>query len=110
MGIFFWKNNEAIDAFATTLANDFYNAITPQNFDKFLADNLDKKKNKKYDKNIKRAIGNVVTRIKDFKFQKKLGVYGKARLHLKFKNRLYELGYSESVVEDVNKLIMVETP
>jgi len=107
VSIFFWKNNKVIDELAASLAEDLYNTVNPKSFDKFFAD---EKANKKLDKNVKRAIGNVIVRIKDYRKDNKMGVYAKARFHLKFKNRLYELGYSDDVVEDVDKLIMVETP
>lgn len=110
MGIFFWKNNKQIDEFSDSIANEFYNAVTPMAFEKYLVDTKKAKGNKKRDKNVKRAVQVVITRIKNFRQQVPLGVYGKARMHMKFKNRLLELGYGSEIVDDLSKLIMLETP
>ena len=45
-----------------------------------------------------------------FKSVNKLGVYGKAKFHLEFVERLKELGYKDQVAEAINEEILIKTP
>ena len=118
MNLFFWKKNNTIDVFASSLANELFSTIQPQKAKEFITQSIDNQSEKKK-KRIKEQkeknkfetqIDLVVKHINEFKVINSLGVYGKARLHLKFSERLKELGYNESVTKKINDMIMVRTP
>lgn len=112
MNIFFWKNNKSIDQFANDIATSFYEKINPQQVAAYIEGSSQKKskQDKKALKAVEKAIQQAITGISEFKSSKSLGVYGKARLHLKFKLRLVELGIEEVSVNKINEIIMVKTP
>ena len=110
MGLFFWKNNKTIDAFANTSANSLFSAMQPQAAQAYLTDNMDDRQAKKFGKTLDRAIKDQVNKINEFKRQHSLGVYGKARLHMKLRERLAELGYSSDVAVKIDQMIMIKTP
>jgi hypothetical protein len=110
MNLLFWKFNSAIDTLAHDIANDIYAAIQPQAIADFYEGKCDKNQAKKIEKTLNNRIQMIIIKIKDFKAMNPIGVYGKARLHLKFKERLQELGYTSSVSTKLNHIIMVETP
>lgn len=114
MDIFFWKKNKQIDAFAILLADEFYSQIQPQVANDFLKETTEGKGRKgKTDKQnirINKILEDVANQIITFKKQHSLGVYGKARLHLNFIQRLNELGYSEDTAKYMNEIILVRSP
>ena len=114
MNVYFWKKNKEIDIFVIILANEFYSHIQPQLVITFLKEITEGKKQPgKINKNnirINKILEDVANHIVEFKEQHSLGVYGKARLHLKFMQRLNELGYSEDLTNELNEIIMVRTP
>ena len=119
MNLFFWKKNNTIDVFSNSLANEFYSSIQPVVAKDFFTQEIKDKKLKK-GKNAKKTgkekqqidyqIDSIINQINQFKQIHSLGVYGKARLHLKFSERLKELGYDESITKKINDYIMVRTP
>ena len=108
MQILFWKKNRLIDNFANTLANDLFSSLQPDAALEFASNS--KKKNKKADAKIARKLDDLILRVKQFRNEHSIGVYGKARLHLKFANRLVELGYQEHVAKKINEMILLSTP
>lgn len=108
MQLFFWRKNKQIDTFASTLANDLYSAVQPDTALTYIS-GINEKSNKG-DKKIDRRLQDLVFRIQEFRVQHSLGVYGKARLHLTFTERLKELGYEPKVAEKLNELILLRTP
>jgi len=110
MSIFFWKNNNIIDMFASELANELYGKIHPSEAKKYFEGFSDKKEKKDISNKMQREIQSAVKNIIQFKLVNKLGVYGKARLHLKFKARLEELGFEKDVVKQINEIVMLNTP
>ena len=100
MQIFFWKKNKQIDEFANAIANDLYSTIPPDVALDFM--NESDSKSKKVNTKVARKLDDIVLRIK--------GVYGKARLHLKFAEQLEELGYEKKVAGLFNEKIMIRTP
>ena len=114
MNIFFWRKNKQIDAFAIILADEFYSHIQPQVAIDFMKEATGGKKQtgKTNKQNIKinKIIEDVANQIITFKKQHSLGVYGKARLHLNFMQRLNELGYSEDITKYLNEIILVRSP
>ena len=110
MNIFFWKKNNAIDIFANELSNELFSIVSPLDAEKlFIQELSDDKKTIKIAKKMRQQIQGVITKVNQFKIINSLGVYGKARLHLKFKVRLEELGYEAAIVDKMNRLIMLET-
>jgi hypothetical protein len=123
MKLFFWKDNFMIDSFAKQLADDFFSHIPPTELQRYFAspDTVEAeapepaptKRGKKPAKAKPAKAPSTGLRIHDmalktaqFKQQSKLGVYGKARLHLTFMERLAELGYEQSLARQLNNLLL----
>ena len=100
MGILFWKDNRKIDAFAVAVADDLYSHVRPEDASQHLKGKAlkSKKKNRKIDE----RLAGTINQMRSFRDANKLGVYGKARLQMKFNERLLELGYG---VDDTNRLV-----
>lgn len=96
MGLFFWKNNKAIDAFAKTVAEDLFSHVRPDVAKRHILGAA--KKTKKQDRRIEQKFADVAQQLRRFAETKSLGIYGKARLQMKFNERLNELGYDADVV------------
>jgi hypothetical protein len=103
--LFFWRKNRLIDGFAHTLADELYSQIPPQMLEK-----TDKKADKKVGRRFDKELQNIVIRLQDFKAIHKLGVYGKARFHLTFMERLRSHGYPESLAKEINEYLLVNVP
>ena len=110
MNIFFWKNNALIDSFASELAGELYSNVNPDLVRQFFEGSSDKKQMRKSEKKLQNELSGIIKKINEFKLINSLGVYGKARLHLKFKLRLEELGYDKQVVDKLNETLMLKTP
>ncbi|MBI3188731.1 MAG: hypothetical protein HYZ31_12800 [Gammaproteobacteria bacterium] len=110
MNLFFWKKNRIIDDFAIKLANELYSAITPDQVALYFANSENKKQNEKIQKKLDNQIKLYVVSIKQFKIKHSIGIYGKARLHLKFMERLKELGYNQDISKRINELLLISTP
>ena len=100
MGLFFWKDNKKIDAFAMAVADDLFSHVRPEDAKRHLRGEAlkSKKKNRKIDE----RLAGIINQMRTFRDANKLGVYGKARLQMKFNERLLELGYD---VDDTNRLV-----
>ena len=68
------------------------------------------KKADKTRKKIDRRLDDMVLRIQQFRSANSLGVYGKARLHMRFTERLKELGYEAKVADRFNEILLLRTP
>lgn len=113
MQLFFWRKNPVIDEFAHQLADEVFSHIKPESAKAFLAletDGASPNKQQQTRQNITRTLNNAIMRVHQFRELHKLGVYGKARLHLTFTERLKELGYDNASAEEINKLILLRTP
>ena len=110
MNLFFWKNNKLIDSFANELAGELFSNVNPDQARLFFEGSSDKKQMRKSEKNLQNQLSVIINKINEFKLINTLGVYGKARLHLKFKLRLEELGYDKPVVDKLNETLMLKTP
>jgi hypothetical protein len=108
MQLFFWKKNRQIDAFAHNLANDLYSTVQPDAALAYATQSASK--SKKSDAKTARKLDDLIMQVKQFRLDNSVGVYGKARLHLKFMERLKELGYQDKVAEKINEVIMLRTP
>ena len=110
MGIFFWKKNELIDKVAVVLADEFYSQVQPRlvinYFQGVKQDNKARKKNQGLELMLKKTADQIIS----FRKENSLGIYGKARLHLKFTNRLNELGYPEDIAQQINEILLIRTP
>lgn len=113
MSIFFWKNNKMIDKFARNLADEFYSRIGPDVAREYTAKHKEKKKKKQEAKardNAEKLIQSAAAQLNSFKMERKLGVYGKARFHLTFTERLQELGYEEPLAKKINEILLLRSP
>jgi hypothetical protein len=116
MQLFFWRKNKLIDEFAFQLADELYSTINPEMAQEYIdqqAASSKKSDEKKYEKlrqKVTRTLNNDIMRIQQFRELHALGIYGKARLHLTFTERLKELGYPATVAEEINKLLLIRTP
>ncbi len=107
--LWFGKKNRVITAFARSLAEEFYSNLPPNIIEKQY-DKKDKKGARKAQQRFQTAIDDTVSHVKQFKQQHKLKVYGKAKFHLEFTNRLKALGYDAKLAEEINHTVMVRTP
>jgi len=112
MNLFFWRKNRLTDKFAVTLADDVFSAIQPEAAAQYFRKTLDanKKKSIKAVTNTEQNLNGAISQIRQFKITHNLGVYGKARLHMKFMARLEELGYEPDVVKKCNEMLMLGSP
>lgn len=110
MDILFWRKNKKIDEFAIALADGFYSSLPPNMIEIYYGLGVNNKQEKKITKKIETIIKQAVSEIKEFKTQHSLGTYGKARLHMQFRDRLVELGYDSEIGLRLNEVIMLKTP
>lgn len=114
MKLFFWKDNPHIDTFAQTLADDLFSHVQPDAaLAYFSADASTDARNagKKalaQNREIDRRIKDLVKKVKQFRTQYALGIYGKARLNLKFMERLKDLGFAPEVAKKLNQIILLQ--
>lgn len=110
MNLIFWKKNKMIDVFAGDLASHLFSAIQPDAMREYFARQSADKKARKANKKAADLLEDLIQQVRQFKAMHSLGVYGKARLHMKFTKRLEELGYDSIVAQKVNEEIMLKTP
>jgi len=118
MDIFFWRKNKQIDSFAKKMADDLFGRYLPGELDAhfFVGDesvNREKPNKKKQDnkhQKSERMINDMALLLAQYKSREKLGVYGKARLHMSLVNRLDELGYSKQSVQELNRILLLKSP
>jgi hypothetical protein len=108
MGIFFWKKTRIIDAFANAVAEDLFSHVQPEKarLHFYGSSSQSKKKNFK----IEQKLFGVIKQMQQFREANSLGVYGKARLQMKFNERLQELGYDTSVTDKLDEIILLRRP
>ena len=110
MQLFFWRKNKIIDVFASSLADEWYSLVQPDAAEDYLRNKSADKKTEKSIRKIDRQLEDVVAQVQQFRIANSLGVYGKARLHLKFTERLKELGYDAKVAGRLNEMLLLRTP
>ena len=103
MNLFFWTNNNKIDTFATEAANKLFGSANPELISECFNQSATKNNNKKRLGKANRVLDDLLKSINQFKILHSLGVYGKARFHLKFRSRLEELGYDPAIASKINK-------
>ena len=108
MGLFFWKDNKKIDAFANAVADDLYSHLQPKVAEQHFRGIA--QKSKKKDHKIEQRLAGIVDQMRQFRQAHSLGVYGKARLQMKFNERLQELGYDVLVTNKLVDLILLRLP
>lgn len=102
---FLFGKNKRIDGFATRMADDFFSAIPQDVTKQYLGNKKDKKKMKAVDS----GINDMSIQFQQFKLKEKLGVYGKARLHLTFMSRLEMLGYDQDIAKRINEIMLLKS-
>lgn len=103
--LLFWRKNREIDGFANTLADELYSQLPPQMLEK-----QDKSAAKKISRRFDKELQHIANQLQDFKVIHKLGVYGKARFHLAFVERLRSHGYPEDLSKEINEYLLVNVP
>lgn len=110
----FWKKNRKIDEFAQQMADEFFSQVQPDVAEKFFETDADDAGKKSARKNKTHAVSTQLDgtagRLKLMKEELNLGVYGKARFHMKFMSRLEQLGYSKDLAGRINQHLMLNTP
>jgi hypothetical protein len=110
MNLFFWKKNKNIDIFASYLASELYSRVQPDAAQHYFTMTAKDKQAKKTRKQVETSIQDTIKQLDQFRISNALGVYGKARLHLRFTDRLKELGYDDDTSKRINEMIMLKTP
>ena len=105
MGLLFWKNNKAIDAFAQAVADDLFSYVQPDVARQHVRGRGDISKKKKAQ--IDQKFTDIRLQMKRFAESKSLGIYGKARLQKQFNDRLEELGYHVDVVNTITESFLL---
>jgi hypothetical protein len=105
MGLLFWKNNKAIDAFAQAVADDLFSFVQPDVARRHVQGRGDISKKKKA--KIEQKFTDIRLQIKRFAESQSLGIYGKARLQKQFNDRLEELGYHVDVVNKITESFLL---
>ena len=105
MGLLFWKNNKAIDAFAQAVADDLFSYVQPDVARQHVKGrgDLSAKKKAKLDQ----KFTDIRLQMKRFAESESLGIYGKARLQKQFNDRLQELGYHVDVVNEITESFLL---
>lgn len=105
MGLFFWKDNKKIDAFAFALAEDLFSHVLPDAAkQQFAGGGLD---NKKKQRKVELRLNALIGQMREFNQTNSLGIYGKARLQKVFSDRLLELGYDDAVTSRLVETIVL---
>ncbi|MCG7867903.1 MAG: hypothetical protein JAZ17_20815 [Candidatus Thiodiazotropha endolucinida] len=107
--LFFFKKNKLIKKFARSTAEELFSNLPPAILEKQY-DKKNKKMARKANKAFQGVLDDAVFSVAQFKSVNKLGVYGKAKFHLEFVERLKELGYSDQIAEAINEDILIKTP
>jgi hypothetical protein len=102
---FLFGKNKRINEFATRMADELFSAVPQDVTKQYLGGKTDKKKTKA----VESRIGDMTIQFQQFKLKEKLGVYGKARLHLSFMNRLETLGYDQEIAKRINEKILLKS-
>lgn len=114
MKLFFWQKNRAIDEFAYQLADELYSSVNPESITNFFENQSSgkssEKKQTQLQQKVTRSLNNIIMRVAQYRELNKLGIYGKARLHMTFTERLKTLGYPANHAEEINKLVLLRTP
>jgi hypothetical protein len=104
--MYWWgKRKRLLIEFAQKLAEDLYKQVPPEVIDRHLSG-----KNKKATRKFYAALDKVLLSITEFKAERKLGVYGKAKFHQVFAEHLKELGYPPDLVDEINTFIITKIP
>ena len=105
MGLLFWKNNKAIDAFAQAVADDLFSYVQPDIARQHVTGRGDISKKKKA--KIEQKFTDIRLQIKRFAESQSLGIYGKARLQKQFNDRLEQLGYHVDVINKITESFLL---
>ena len=94
---FKFQRSRDIDDFAISLAQEFSRRHPPQSASK----------EPQSIAALARAIDDICNRAKAFQREKRLGVYGRAKLGTSFKYELKQAGYSDGFVDDVTRQLLL---
>lgn len=103
MDLFFWRGTKELDSFAESLANELYSSFPPSVIDKALKEGDPKHKK------LQLYLEDVKAKVAHYKVTNKVGVYKKARLHLRFMQTLEELGYEPGTAREISDMLIFHT-
>lgn len=114
MKLFFWTKHKAIDRHARLIADELYSRVLPEDATSYIEGAQIKtkkaiKQQKKKLTRVEQVIHDTANNIQEFKRTESLGVYGKARYHLTFMERLNELGYPEDTTKKLNDILLMKS-
>lgn len=101
----FGKKNKLLKNFSRVTADTLYSNAPPPLVEKHRTG-----KDRKATKQFQAAVEDSLMRVAQFKATEKPGIYGKAKLHFVFAERLKELGYPPEIADEINTYIMTKTP
>ncbi len=108
MGLFFWKDNGKIDAFAMAAAEELFSYIQPEVAEQHFHGVT--QENKKKQRKVEQRFNGLLGQMQQFSAANSLGIYGKARLQKQFSDRLLELGYDVAVTNRLVEAILLRNP
>jgi hypothetical protein len=101
----FGEKKRMLIEFANQLADELYSRVPPNVVDQHMSG-----KSKSASKKFNDAMDDSVMRVAQFKTNHHPGIYGKAKLHQVFADRLRELGYPNELANEINQYILIKTP
>ncbi len=90
-----WLQGKHIDSFSAELAHEFAS--------RYPLEMAEKKPDKKLENKLGRALDYAYRRAGEFRRDRRLGIYGTARLGNGFKWQLREMGYRHEFIEEATK-------
>lgn len=96
--MFKWHRSREIDDFAISLAREFSRRYPPE---------AEPNKEPRSLAAMARAIDEVCNRAKAFQREKRLGMYGRAKLGTSFKLELKQAGYAETLIDDLTRQLLL---
>lgn len=101
----FGRNKKILIDFANQTADILYSFVPTPVLEEHCSG-----KSKKATKQFNTGVENAMMSFAQFKAVNKPGIYGKAKLHLTFVNRLKELGYPDEIADEINAYLLMKTP
>lgn len=95
-----WLPGRQIDDFSRELAAQLASRYPPEL--------SSRTPNKKREKKLGRALNHIYKQAREFTHERRLGVYGRARLGNGFKWELREMGYEHDFIEDATRGLILE--
>ena len=93
-----WMRRKEIDAFAQSLATELERRFPPRS---------EERKDKAVNNQLTSITSGLYARAADYRRERALGIYGKAKLGNTFRWRLKEMGYSAKFIDEVTHALIL---